>query len=113
MNDRELLEAAIKYEGTVSAVQKKTGYSKATVFLIRKNKYPTDTKPFYEKLKKEYGFLLDGKVKCPGLKGDIDIRECRKYREAARKGKILKGAAFAIIKDVCPFCHTGGKNEND
>ncbi|MDR1008048.1 MAG: hypothetical protein LBL65_05740 [Campylobacteraceae bacterium] len=104
-----LLKKAIRHEGTLSAVAKKIGYSKATTSLIRSGKYFGSYRIFYAKLKKVYDFFENGVVMCPGIKGEIHLQVCRQYRVAIREGKILKGAAFAQAKDMCPFCPAGAK----
>jgi hypothetical protein len=106
-----LLEEAIKYEGTASAVAYKTGYSKVTISLIRNGKYYGGHKVFYARLKRAYNFLSNGVIMCPGLKGEIHIQVCKQYREAVRDGKILKGAAFVQAKAMCPYCPIGDKND--
>ncbi|MDR0408675.1 MAG: hypothetical protein LBH45_07165 [Campylobacteraceae bacterium] len=104
----ELLRKAIKHESNnASAVAKRTGYNKATISLIRKNRYTGGTKKFFARLKAAYDFLENGTVKCPGLKGDMHLKVCKSYREAVREGKTLKGTAFAQVRELCPFCPLG------
>jgi len=105
MSDIELLEAAVKHEnGNAKAVAEKLGYHKATISQIRNGKYLGNTKAFFRELKEKYSFLQNATVKCPGLKGDIHLKVCSSYRQAIREGKTIRGAAFAIVKQVCPFC---------
>lgn len=110
MTNKELLEAAIKHEmGNASEVARKTDYNKTTVSLIKADKYVGRVNKFFEKLRTTYDFLENGSVKCPGLRGDIHLKVCKSYQEAVREGRTLKGAAFAAVKDICPFCPMGAK----
>jgi hypothetical protein len=108
-NIKELLELAIEHEGSAAAVARRIGYSPATISVVRADKYDAGIKKFYTRLRKEYEHLIAGQVMCPGLKSEIHTQVCRKYREAVREGKILKGSAFAIVKEMCPFCPIGGE----
>lgn len=104
MNSKELLEAAVAYEGSISKVREKIKYSKATISLILNGKYPAENAKFNKKLHDTYGFLLERKVMCPALKDDIHFEVCKRYVDAVNEGKPLSGAMFAIVKETCPFC---------
>jgi hypothetical protein len=110
MTNKELLDAAIKNENGIAAnVARRIGYSKVTICQIRAGKYLGNDKAFFAKLRKSYDFLVNGTIRCPGLRGDIHIEVCRSYREAVRDSKTLKGTAFALVKDMCKFCPIGGE----
>ncbi|MDR0579608.1 MAG: hypothetical protein LBG21_03295 [Campylobacteraceae bacterium] len=105
----ELLEIAIDYEGSANAVARVIGYSKSAVCLVRKGKYDGNANVFYAKLKREYDFLINGIIMCPGIKGEMHPKVCKQYKEAAKAGKMLKGAAFLQVKDMCRYCPIGGR----
>lgn len=104
MNSKELLQAAIAHEGSMSKVGEKIGYSKATISLVLADKYPAENDKFDKKLHDAYGFLLERTVMCPALKDDIHFEVCKRYVDAVRDNKSLSGAMFEIVKDICPFC---------
>ncbi|MGE4399369.1 MAG: hypothetical protein AB7D29_07600 [Campylobacterales bacterium] len=110
MTNEELLLLALEDFGSLQKVGDEIGVSKTTLCLIQQGKYK-NPEPTYRKLRQKLGYLLDAAVMCPGLKTEIHREVCRKYSEAVRDGKVLGGASFRAVQDVCPYCALSVKNK--
>jgi hypothetical protein len=107
-NTLDLLELAIKDEGSAAKVARKLNYSPATICLIRKGKYDANSALFAQQLRKEYAHLISGQVKCPALKYEIHTQVCKRYREAVKTNEIIVSDSFTLVKQMCPYCPLGG-----
>ncbi len=106
----DLLELAIEYEGSLERVGKRIGYSKTSLCLFRKGRYPNPAL-IVNKIESEFGFLAQQKITCPALKGEIHPMVCKRYKDAALSGKNIGGVGFSMVRETCAFCPraNGGK----
>lgn len=103
MKDLELLKAAIEFDGSAAAVGRRIKRSKSTISLLLNEKYPCP-EILYEKINKVYNFINNEQVLCPAIKDKIHIQVCRRYSVAVKEKKELGGAAFEMVKTICPYC---------
>ncbi|NOQ30018.1 MAG: hypothetical protein GQ570_02720 [Helicobacteraceae bacterium] len=102
MNSSQIFKKACELY-SLGEIVKLTKISKATLSLLKNEKYPNPQKKL-DQLAEHFSFLNSENVKCPTL-GEIHTNVCARYRAWAKSEKVHHDRLYRMVKGECNECN--------